>query len=248
MGKKSCLKRNQSAVRKWMDIGQSKYLPMWNLYSLLPNFGYKIYTFKFNDPEFLFQLRGCHFLFRGFHLTTPKNSNDCSDQLSILTTKVSSREKKGWDLAQPSEEASPGALVDVVAHMTLLKSRWSNFSGPSLLVHCLNLGVSWVPTINQGACLPKKCTVHYPKLLWSCCPLCAEVKEGTSLSPQSLTASPWCWWLDAEDFLSQSYAVSRFLLSPDLWPIVLGVEEVPPFFFAKAQSRELFFSWENTIF
>lgn len=74
-----------------------------------------------------------------------------------------------------------GLLITLLPVVILLKSRCSSFSGPGLMVQCLKLGVDWVLTGDQGACLLKRCTVCYPKLLWSCCPPCTEV---IPLSPQ----------------------------------------------------------------
>ena len=66
--------------------------------------------------------------------------------------------------------------------------------------------------------------VHYPKLLWSCCLLCREV---ISLSPQIPPAWSWCWWMDPEEVLFQSYAVSKLLFSPHFWAIVLEGQGSP---------------------
>lgn len=114
----------------------------------LLSLGYQIDTLPFNDSEPLApwtRWQDHFFSFLGLHLTTPKNSNDCSDQ------RMSSD--------YPSLRHRRGNLRDGLAYrgvlfgghwccwpaITLLKSRWSNLPGPGLLVLCLKLGLVWAP-------------------------------------------------------------------------------------------------------
>lgn len=59
-------------------------------------------------------------------------------------------------------------LLILLPTVTLMKSRWPNFPGVELLVHCLKLGAGQEPVVNQGVCPRKKHIVHFP----SCDPGC----------------------------------------------------------------------------
>lgn len=161
---KSFPRRNQSLVRKWVDTGQSQN-PQWKVGSTyFPSVGYKIYTLKFSDSKPLFPAAGgCLFVSsQGFTWQPSQNSTDCSNRrVNCDYRSIRQRRKPEMGL---SLQKSPGlGMLMFLPTVMLLKSRWSIWPGPGLLILCLKLGLVWVRSVNQGVFLSlKKCTVHHP--------------------------------------------------------------------------------------
>lgn len=208
--------------KKWMDIGLSQDL-QWKVGSpSFPSLGYKIYTFTFNDSEPPFPAaEGASFL--GFHLTTPKNSNDCSDQRTS-SDYTRHRHRRG----NLSCGSSLCRILMLLPTIILLKSRWSSLPALGLLVLRLKLGLVWAPTVNQGAFLwrkalstllhwklfPSSCLVH--SFLFAC-----TAQRGTISVPQIPQGLVMNWVSTSRGFLVSILCcawITPFSWSASTWP------------------------------